>query len=163
MIVFSDLETLPLPHHRSLTSNVMSDAVEMTYLDRSKRRQLQQPSDEKPPTIKEVSAVPKTGTLDESQQPLTTQSTFADVSDVTTVKDTAKTKNNRKVSTTTNDNNRKNDPMLLRRTSSILTVWLLGLELTSHVSTTPDLQIPFYCGNHLVDITKGTLHLYKDK
>ena len=42
-------------------------------------------------------------------------------------------------------------------------VSLLGLEIISHVSTTPDLQIPFYCGNHLVDITKGTLHLYKDK
>ena len=90
----------------------MSDAVEMTYFDRSKRRQLQQQPEEKPPTTKEVGAVPKTGTIDESQQPLTTQSTFADIPDVTTVKDTTKTKSSRKVSTTTNDNNRKNDPML---------------------------------------------------
>lgn len=38
-----------------------------------------------------------------------------------------------------------------------------GIELSTHVSTSPDLQIPFYCGNHLVDITRGILHLYKDK
>ena len=37
------------------------------------------------------------------------------------------------------------------------------LELVTHVSTSPDLQIPFFCGNHLVDITRGILHLYKDK
>jgi hypothetical protein len=38
-----------------------------------------------------------------------------------------------------------------------------GIELSTHVSISPDLQIPFYCGNHLVDITRGILHLYKDK
>ena len=117
----SDLDSLSLPNHRSLTSNVMSDAVEMTYFDLSKRRQLQQQQDGKAPTTKEVDAVPKTGTTDESQQPLTTQSTFVDISDVTTVKDTVKTKGSRKVSTTTNDTNRNNPPML-SRSSPILTL-----------------------------------------
>lgn len=37
------------------------------------------------------------------------------------------------------------------------------MEISTHVSTSPELQIPFYCGNHLVDITRGILHLYKDK
>ncbi|CAF0797576.1 unnamed protein product [Rotaria sordida] len=143
-------ESLPLPNHRSLSSNVMSDAIEMTYLDLSKRRQQQQQQqqDMNISNTNESDAVPKSAITEESQQQqqqqLTTQSTFTDITDLptTTTKDTTKTKKNRKVSTTTNDTNR--------------------IELSTHVSTSPDLQIPFYCGNHLVDITRGILHLYKD-
>ncbi|UJR23372.1 hypothetical protein I4U23_026381 [Adineta vaga] len=138
--VFDD--SLALPDHRSPVSSVMNDAIEMTYLDLSKRRQhLQQ--DMNSSNINEVDAIPKlTASTDDSQQQqqLTTQSSFTDISDLPTIKDSNKTKTNRKVSTTTNDKT----------------------LLSTHVSTSPDLQIPFYCGNHLVDITKGILHLYKD-
>ncbi|CAF1036101.1 unnamed protein product [Rotaria sp. Silwood1] len=141
-------ESLPLPNHRSLSSNVMSDAIEMTYLDLSKRRQQQQQQEMNVSNTSEPDAIPKSTIIDESQQQqqqqqqLTTQSTFSDINDLPTTKDTTKTKKNRKVSTTTNNTNR--------------------IELSTHVSTSPDLQIPFYCGNHLVDITRGILHLYKD-
>ncbi|CAF3830151.1 unnamed protein product [Adineta steineri] len=137
--VFDD--SLSLPDHRSSSSSVMSDAIEMTYLDLSKRRQQELNIS----NTNEIDAIPKTTTMAEEaqqQKQLTTQSSFTDVSDLPTIKDSTKTKNNRKVSTTTNDTTR--------------------IELSTHVSTTPDLQIPFYCGNHLVDITKGILHLYKD-
>lgn len=136
--IFDD--KLSLPNHRSLSSNVMSDAIEMTYLDLSKRRQQQEMSNETNKT--EPDAIPKS--IDESQQQqqqqLTTQSTFIDISDLPIIKENNKSKTNRKVSTTTNDTN----------------------QLSTHPSTSPDLQIPFYCGNHLVDITRGILHLYKD-
>lgn len=101
----SHLETLSLPNHRLATSNVMSDAVEMTYLDRSKRRQQEMKSS----TNNEVDAIPKNGSNDElQQQQLTTQSTFIDITDMPSIKDpNCKVKNSRKVSTTTNDTNRK--------------------------------------------------------
>jgi hypothetical protein len=81
----------------------MSDAIEMTYLDLSKRRQQQEMNIS---NTHETDAIPKT--LDESQQQqqLTTQSTFSDITDLPIIKDTNKTKTNRKVSTTTNDTNR---------------------------------------------------------
>jgi hypothetical protein len=147
LIPFSfNLDSLPLPNHRSLSSSVMSDAIEMTYLDISKRRQQQQQQEMSISNTAETDTIPKPITTDESQQhQLTTQSSFTDISDLPIIKDTNKTKTNRKVSTTTNDTTRK------------------SIELSTHVSTTPDLQIPFYCGNHLVDITRGILHLYKDK
>jgi hypothetical protein len=86
----------------------MSDAIEMTYLDISKRRQQQQEMNN--PTTTETDAIPKSITTDESQQqhPLTTQSTFTDINYLPTIKDPNKTKTNRKVSTTTNDTTRKN-------------------------------------------------------
>lgn len=117
-------ESLSLPQNRPLSSNVMSDAIEMTYMDLSKRRQQQQQEND-------------VSSNDEKQ--LTTQSKFVDISDLT-LKENSKTKANRKVSTTTNEKNQTTNP----------------------VSTSPDVQIPFYCGNHLVDITRGILHLYKD-
>jgi len=83
----------------------MSDAIEMTYLDLSKRRQQQQQQEMNISNTNEADAIPKT--LDESQQQqLTTQSTFSDITDLPTIKDTNKTKANRKVSTTTYDTNR---------------------------------------------------------
>lgn len=84
----------------------MSDAIEMTYLDLSKRRQQQEMSNETNKT--EPDAIPKS--IDESQQQqqqqLTTQSTFIDISDLPIIKENNKSKTNRKVSTTTNDTNR---------------------------------------------------------
>ncbi|CAF0797674.1 unnamed protein product [Adineta ricciae] len=133
--VFDD--SLSLPDHRSPISNVMNDAIEMTYLDLLKRRQQEEMNSS---NTNKTDAIPKsTSSTDDSQQ-LTTQSSFTDISDLPTIKDNAKTKTNRKVSTTTNNTT----------------------QLSTHVSTSPDVQIPFYCGNHLVDITKGILHLYKD-
>ncbi|CAF3474018.1 unnamed protein product [Rotaria socialis] len=139
--VFDD--KLTLPNHRSLSSNVMSDAIEMTYLDLSKRRQQQHEQDMNTSNTNEPDAIPKSSITDESQKHITTQPTFPDISDLPETKVTNKTKKNRKVSTTTNDTNR-------------------SIEISTHISTTPDSQIPFYCGNHLVDITRGILHLYKD-
>lgn len=99
---------MPLPDHRSPSSNVMSDAIEMTYLDLSKRRQQQQQEEEETTTSSEnePDAVPKSTIIDESQQHVTTQSTFSDISDLPVTKETNKSKKNRKVSTTTNDTNR---------------------------------------------------------
>lgn len=88
----------------------MSDAIEMTYLDLSKRRQQQETNNNNHSQKTELDAIPKsTVNIDESQQQqqLTTQSTFNDVGDLPTIKDNTKTKTNRKVSTTTNDSNRK--------------------------------------------------------
>jgi hypothetical protein len=85
----------------------MSDAIEMTYLDLSKRRQQQLQQDMTNSNKTEADALPKTTAIDETQpKPVTTQSTFSDISDLPTIKDTNKTKTNRKVSTTTNDANR---------------------------------------------------------
>jgi len=85
----------------------MSDAVEMTYLDLSKRRQQQQQQEMNISNTNETDVIPKPTAMDESQQQqLTTQSSFSDISDLPTIKDTNKTKANRKVSTTTNDINR---------------------------------------------------------
>jgi hypothetical protein len=85
----------------------MSDAIERTYLDLSKRRQQQQKQEMNISNPIEADAVPKTPMIDESQQqPLTTQSTFSDITDLVTIKDNTKTKSNRKVSTTTNDTTR---------------------------------------------------------
>ena len=137
----------------------MSDAIKMTYLDLSKRRQQQEmnTSNQTEPVV-----VPKTPTTDESQsQQLTTQSSFTDISDLPTIKENTKGRTNRKLSTTTNDTTRKNVHSLLNERT--IDLWFQGVELSTHTSTTPDLQIPFYCGNPLVDITKGILHLYKDK
>jgi hypothetical protein len=89
----------------------MSDAIEMTYLDLSKRRQQQQQQQQElsVSNTNEPDAVPKNASMDESQQQqLTTQSSFPDISDLPNIKDTAKSKTNRKVSTTTNDTNRNN-------------------------------------------------------
>jgi hypothetical protein len=134
----------------------MSDAIEMTYLDLSKRRQQQQ--DMNTSNITENNVIPKPIKIDDTQQQqLTTQSSFTDISDLVTIKDTNKTKTNRKVSTTTADTTRN----ILKY--HLYYLILSDLEISTHVSTSPDLQIPFYCGNHLVDITKGILHLYKDK
>jgi len=81
----------------------MSDAIEMTYLDLSKRRQQQMNIS----NTNETDAVPKPIAIDESQQQqLTTQSSFTDISDLPIIKDNNKTKTNRKVSTTTNDTTR---------------------------------------------------------
>jgi len=90
----------------------MSDAIEMTYLDLSKRRQQQETNNNNHSQKTEPDAIQKsTVNIDESQQQqqqqLTTQSTFNDVGDLPTIKDNTKTKTNRKVSTTTNDSNRK--------------------------------------------------------
>lgn len=145
-----------MPNHRSGSSNVMSDAIKMTYLDLSKRRQ-QQDMNTSNPT--EPDAIPKTPIADESQSlQLTTQSSFTDISDLPTIKENSKGRTNRKMSTTTNDSTRKDWNVKI-----INNLLFLGVELSTHISTTPDLQIPFYCGNPLVDITKGILHLYKDK
>jgi hypothetical protein len=85
----------------------MSDAIEMTYLDLSKRRQQQQQEMNNSNT-NETDVVPKSTIIDESQQQqLTTQSSFSDMNDLPIIKDSNKTKTNRKVSTTTNDTNRK--------------------------------------------------------
>lgn len=83
----------------------MSDAIEMTYLDLSKRRQQQEMNIS---NTNETDVIPKTTTIDESQQQrqLTTQSSFPDINDLPTIKDNTKTKTNRKVSATTNDTNR---------------------------------------------------------
>jgi hypothetical protein len=152
-------ESLSLPNHRPLSSSVMSDAIEMTYLDLSKRRQQQQQQQMSVSNTTETDAVPKITSIDESQQQqLTTQSSFSDISDLPTIKDNNKTKTSRKVSTTTNDTNRNIVNLI-----SIIYFVFKGIELSTHTSTSPDLQIPFYCGNHLVDITRGILHLYKDK
>jgi hypothetical protein len=103
-------ESLSLPNHRSLSSSVMSDAIEMTYLDLSKRRQQQQQQKEMSVSnTTEPDAIPKNASIDESQQQqqqLTTQSSFSDISDLPIIKENTKTKTNRKVSTTTNDTNR---------------------------------------------------------
>jgi hypothetical protein len=83
----------------------MSDAIEMTYLDLSKRRQQQQ--DMNTSNITENNVIPKPVKIDDTQQQqLTTQSSFTDISDLVTIKDTNKTKTNRKVSTTTADTTR---------------------------------------------------------
>jgi hypothetical protein len=86
----------------------MSDAIEMTYLDLSKRRQQQQQQEMNISKTNEIDVVPKSTAIDETlqQQQLTTQSSFSDISDLPTIKDNTKTKTNRKVSTTTNDTNR---------------------------------------------------------
>lgn len=89
----------------------MSDAIKMTYLDLSKRRQQQEmnTSNQTEPVV-----VPKTPTTDESQsQQLTTQSSFTDISDLPTIKENTKGRTNRKLSTTTNDTTRKNVHSLL--------------------------------------------------
>jgi hypothetical protein len=83
----------------------MSDAIEMTYLDLSKRRQQQQQQETKPSRSDESNVVSKSATSDESQHQLTTQSTFVDMNELTPKEKTNK-KGNRKVSTTTNDTTR---------------------------------------------------------
>ena len=84
----------------------MSDAIEMTYLDLSKRR-LQQQQEMNLSSTTEADAVPKSTIIDESQQQqLTTQSTFSELGDLPTIKENNKTKVSRKASTTTNDTNR---------------------------------------------------------
>lgn len=84
----------------------MSDAIEMTYLDLTKRRQQQQQMNVSNPT--ETDAVPKSTSIDETQQQqqLTTQSSFTDISDIPIIKDNNKTKTTRKASKTTNDTTR---------------------------------------------------------
>lgn len=83
----------------------MSDAIKMTYLDLSKRRQ-QQDMNTSNPT--EPDAIPKTPIADESQSlQLTTQSSFTDISDLPIIKENSKGRTNRKMSTTTNDSTRK--------------------------------------------------------
>ena len=103
------LDSLALPNHRPLSSNVMSDAVEMTYLDLSKRRAQQHPSAATPTNTSEASVVPKPKPkpVDDAQQPLTTQSTFTEITELATSKESQKIKQSRKVSTTTNDTARK--------------------------------------------------------
>ena len=104
------VDSLALPNHRPLSSNVMSDAVEMTYLDLSKRRAQQHPPAATPTNTNEASVIPKSKPkpVDDAQQPLTTQSTFTEITElVTTSKESQKTKQNRKVSTTTNDTARE--------------------------------------------------------
>jgi len=84
----------------------MSDAIKMTYLDLSKRRQQQQ-QEMNISNTNETDTIPKSTAIDESQQQqLTTQSSFTDISDLPIIKDNNKTKINRKVSTTTNDTTR---------------------------------------------------------
>jgi hypothetical protein len=61
----------------------MSDAIEMTYLDISKRRQQQQQQEMSISNTAETDTIPKPITTDESQQhQLTTQSSFTDISDL---------------------------------------------------------------------------------
>ena len=102
-----NLDSLALPNHRPLSSNVMSDAVEMTYLDLSKRRAQQHPPTANPTNTSAASVVPKPKPVDDAQQPLTTQSTFTEIAELATTKESLKTKQSRKVSTTTNDTARK--------------------------------------------------------
>lgn len=85
----------------------MSDAVEMTYLERSKRR----PHQDVQTTsglVNDSDRIQKNGTVDDSQHVLTTQSTFIDVTDLSSSRDSnKKSQGSRKVSTTTNESARK--------------------------------------------------------
>lgn len=84
----------------------MSDAIKMTYLDLSKRRQQQEMNTS---NQTEPNAVTKVPPIDDSQShQLTTQSSFADMSDLPSIKENSKGRTNRKLSTTTNDTTRKN-------------------------------------------------------
>ncbi|CAF4466108.1 unnamed protein product, partial [Didymodactylos carnosus] len=148
------------PKRRQAVSATMSNALDLTYSIRHTKSKSESetttnsdlPNNSAMITEHQSLSPPHQNSLLQSEtEPKvisTTIDTPATTRPINDKKEQGKQKADRKMSTTTNDSTR--------------------FDIKTHLSSAPEQQqlnaqtIPFYCGNHLVDITKGIMHLYKE-